>query len=452
MPAETTNVRVRESTMSGTRLIHALFALVLVGGALSAPATAELRIRITDPNYEPLPIAIAGFVGENADEQAEGQRIVDVIVNNLRNSGVFRPLNPSTFIQKPGDLVRAPRMEDWRQIGAQAVVGGRIHETGGALRVEFRMWDVSSGQQVVGRALETAAPNWRRLAHKISDAIFERITGDTGYFDTRIVYVAETGPVTRRVKRLAIMDQDGANVHYLTEGSNLVLTPRFSPSAQEITYLAYVGNAPRVYILNIDTGRREAVGDFPGMTFAPRFSPDGNSIALSLETEGNSEIYTMDLRTRHVTRLTHNPAIDTSPSYSPDGSKIAFNSDRGGTQKIYVMSADGSNVVRISNGPGRYATPVWSPRNDYIAFTKIVGGQFAIGIMRPDGEGERILTQGFLTEGPTWAPNGRYLMYFKQDRGGPLALYSIDVTGRHEHRIPTPTEASDPAWSPLLRD
>ncbi|MCW5772006.1 MAG: Tol-Pal system protein TolB [Rhodospirillaceae bacterium] len=438
--------------MSGSRFTRRFFGLALMGAAVAAPAAAELRIRITDPNFEPVPIAVAGFVGETAEEQAQGQRIVDVIVNNLRNSGVFRPLDSKTFIQKADELARAPRMQDWRQIGADAVVGGRVRATGGSLRVEFRCWDVSTGQQLVGRALETAGANWRRLAHKISDAIFERITGDTGYFDTRIVYIAETGPVTRRVKRLAIMDQDGANARYLTEGSTLVLTPRFSPSAQEITYLAYSGNAPRVYILNIDTGRREVVGDFPGMTFAPRFSPDGNRIALSLETDGNSEIYTMDLRTRQVTRLTNNPAIDTSPSFSPDGRKIAFNSDRGGTQKIYVMNSDGSDVVRISNKPGRYATPVWSPRDDYIAFTKIEGSQFSIGIMRPDGEGERILAQGFLAEGPTWAPNGRYLMYFKQGRGGPLGLYTIDITGRNERRVDTTTEASDPAWSPLLRD
>ncbi|MGH7002677.1 MAG: Tol-Pal system protein TolB, partial [Alphaproteobacteria bacterium] len=319
--------------MFGTRLIQILSA-ALAATALAAHAGAELRIRITDPNFAPLPIAIADLVGERDEERTQGQRVVEVIAANLRNSGVFKPLDARSFIQKPEDLVRTPRMQDWKQIGAEAVLGGRVRESGGTMRVEFRLWDVSTGQQIVGRALETGSANWRRLAHKISDAIFERVTGDTGYFDTRVVYVAETGPRTRRVKRLAIMDQDGANPRYLSEGENLVLTPRFSPSAQEITYLSYTGNSPRVYILNIDTGRREVVGDFPGMTFAPRFSPDGNKIALSLEVEGNSEIYAMDLRTRQVTRLTNNPAIDTSPSYSPDGRKIAFNSDRGGSQKI----------------------------------------------------------------------------------------------------------------------
>jgi TolB protein len=448
--------------MSGTRLIEKTYATawaaitvaIAIGAAIAtaAPAAAELRIRITDPNFEPLPIAVSDFAAEREEDRIQGQRIVEVINANLRNSGVFKPIERGAFIQKPDELMRAPRMADWKQIGAEVVLGGRITSTGGALRVEYRAWNVGTGREIVAKGLDTAAANWRRVAHKISDRLFEGVTGETGYFDTRIVYVAETGPVTRRVKRLAIMDQDGANNRYLSEGSDLVLTPRFSPTAQEITYLAYTGNAPRVYILSIDSGRREVVGDFPGMTFAPRFSNDGNKIALSLETDGNSEIYAMDLRTRQVTRLTNNPAIDTSPSYSPDGRKIAFNSDRGGQQKIYVMNSDGSDVLRISNKPGRYATPVWSPRDDYIAFTKIEGGQFSIGIMRPDGEGERILAQGFLTEGPTWAPNGRYLMYFKQDRGAPLGLYTIDITGRHERRVDTPTEASDPAWSPLLRD
>jgi TolB protein len=436
--------------MTGTRLIAKVLVAALAVAA--APVAAELRIRITDPNFEPVPVAVSEFAAAREDDRAQGQRIVEVITNNLRNSGVFKPLNPQSFIQKPDDLVRAPRMADWKQVGADVVLGGRVASTGGGVKVELWAWEVSTGATLVARAFETSAANWRRLAHKISDRVFEKVTGESGYFDTRIVYVAETGPVTRRVKRLAMMDQDGANNRYLSEGSTLVLTPRFSPTAQEITYLSYTNNAPRVYILSIDSGRREVVGDFPGMTFAPRFSNDGNKIALSLETDGNSEIYAMDLRTRQVTRLTNNPAIDTSPSYSPDGRKIAFNSDRGGAQKIYVMNADGSDVVRISNKPGRYATPVWSPRDDYIAFTKIEGGAFSIGVMRPDGEGERILAQGFLAEGPTWAPNGRYLMYFKQDRGAPLGLYSIDITGRTERRIETPTEASDPAWSPLLRD
>jgi TolB protein len=325
----------------------------------------------------------------------------------------------------------------------------------GRLRVEFRLWDVFAEQQMVGLAYMTSMTNWRRVAHIIADAIYKRITGEDGYFNTRIVYVAEQGPHTQRRKRLAIMDQDGEGHRFLTDGSAIVLTPRFSPTLQEITYMSYATGTPRVYIRNIDTGREERIGDFPGMTFAPRFSPDGEKLIMSMARDGNSEIYTIDLRTRASRRLTFNSAIDTSPSYSPDGRQIVFNSDRGGTQQLYVMEADGSNVRRISHGEGRYATPVWSPRGDLVAFTRISGGRFAIGVMRPDGSAERILTQGFHVEAPTWAPNGRVLMYFRQEAvnadgsGGRSRLYTIDLTGYNEREVMTPMDASDPAWSPL---
>ena len=397
------------------RLCRRLFLAVLLAVAVPATAAAQVIIRIDDPNFEPLPIAIAVPQASAGEERTTAEEIAGVVTGNLEGSGLFRPIDPNAFVQRDGSEVLAPRFNDWKGIGADALVTGRVfHRTNGDVRIEFRLWDVSTGRQLIGRALETRRANWRRLAHKMSDAIYRRLTGESGYFDTRIVYVAESGPVLHRVKRLAIMDQDGANHRYLTNGENLVLTPRFSPSAQEITYLEFVaGKQPRVYILDIDTGQREIVGDFAGMTFAPRFSPDGNKIVISMARDGNSEIFAMDLRTRATERLTNHQAIDTSPSYSPDGSKITFDSDRSGRQKIYVMNADGSGVRRISNRPGRYATPVWSPRGDLIAFTRILEGVFYIGVMRPDGEGERILAQGYLTEGPTWSPNGRVLMYFR---------------------------------------
>lgn len=434
--------------MRAKNLTTVLGALLLVITTGSAAAQNEPRVVIGSPEFKPLPLAITTPAG---DAQLSRQ-IIEVVRNNLGSTGLFRLIDPAAFIQKSAAAAVRPRFQDWKVIGAEALVTAVVKRNGGDIRLEFRLWNVAGGSQMVGRALEGAPSLWRRLAHKMSDAIYQRLTGEGGYFDTRIVYVAESGPVTRRVKRLAIMDQDGANHRFLTDGRYLVLTPRFSPTAQEITYLAYVNNRPRVYIYNLDTGRRELVGSFPGMTFAPRFSPDGNRIAITLERAGNSEIYVMDLRTRNVTRLTNNPSIDTSPSFSPDGRKITFNSDRSGRQKIYVMNADGSGVVRISNGPGRYATPVWSPRGDRIAFTKMQGGTFYIGIMDPDGENEKILTSGFLAEGPTWAPNGRVLMYFKQVRGGAAQVYSIDITGRNERRVQTPASSSDPAWSPLLKN
>jgi TolB protein len=336
---------------------------------------------------------------------------------------------------------------------AQALVMGRVTREGdGRLRTEFRLWDVFSGEQLIGQQFFTSPENWRRVAHIIADAIYTRLTGEKGYFDTRIVYISETGAKDKRVKRLAIMDQDGANSRILTDGRSLVLTPRFSPTRQEITYMSYEGGNPRVYLLQIETGQREVVGNFPGMTFSPRFSPDGQKIIMSLQQGGNSNIYTMDLRSRATMRLTDTPAIDTAPSFSPDGNRIAFESDRGGRQQLYVMNSDGSNQQRISFGPGSYSTPVWSPRGDIIAFTKQYGGKFAIGVMNVDGSGERILTEGFHNEGPTWAPNGRVLMFFREAQGanGGPNLYSIDLTGYNERRIPVEGFGSDPAWSPLL--
>ena len=438
-------------------LIGTACLLPLAGAPMSVAAQDGLRIDITRGQVEPMPIAITDFYGATPSDTQTGRDVAQVISANLERSGLFQPIDPRAFIQTPEALRVQPRFGDWRAINAVALVTGAASlQPDGRLRVEFRLWDVFGEQQMVGLAYMTPAENWRRIAHTISDAIYKRMTGEDGYFDTRIVYIAESGPADRRIKRLAIMDQDGANHRFLTDGSNLVLTPRFSPSTQEITYLAYVNDKPRVYLFNIETGQQEVLGDFPGMTFAPRFSPDGNRVILSQATAGNSEVYTMDLRTRQVSRLTDHPAIDTSPCYSPDGTQIVFNSDRGGSQQIYIMNADGSNVQRISHGQGRYATPVWSPRGDLIAFTRLAEGKFYIWVMRPDGSGERLLTEGFLVEGPTWAPNGRVLAFFRQTPanpeggGGRIRIHTIDLTGYNARELETPLDASDPAWSPLI--
>lgn len=450
-------MRFRRAFGRGAVFAALMAAMVMAGGLAGRPALAELKIDITKAVVEPIPIAVTDFVGANSLPSKYGADMARVIAADLERSGLFRPLDAKAFIQKAEDIQTLPRFGDWRVINAQALVHGRAHiVTDGRLRVEFRLWDVLAEQQMVGLAYFTIPDNWRRVAHIIADAIYKRLTGEDGYFDTRIVYIAESGPANRRVKRLAIMDQDGANHRFLTDGGALVLTPRFSPTLQEITYLSYYGNLPRVYIFNIDTGRQEILGDFPGMTFAPRFSPDGRSVIMSMAQDGNTEIYVMDLSTREVRQLTNHSAIDTSPSYAPDQSRIVFNSDRGGSQQLYVMNGDGSGVHRISHGKGRYATPVWSPRGDLIAFTKISGGVFYIGVMYPDGTGERLLAKDFLVEAPTWSPNGRVLMFFRQGRtnadgsGGKSRLWSIDLTGTNERQIVTPIDASDPAWSPLI--
>ena len=416
------------------------------------PAHAVVELNITQGNIQPMPIAIPDFASDGSIDAKSAQEISYVVSNDLKSSGLFLPIDPAAFIEKGLDVARAPRFEDWRPINAQALVVGRIGNSDGKLRAEFRLWDVLSGKQLAGEQFFTRVREARRVGHIIADVIYERITGEKGYFDTRVVFVDESGPKDKRVKRLAIMDQDGYNVRLLTTGTDLVLTPRFSPSTQEITYMSFAGDDPKVYLLNIETGQKEIVGTFPGMTFAPRFSPDGQRIVMSLEQGGAANIYAMDLRSRSTTQLTNSQAINTSPCYAPDGRQIVFQSDRDGSQQIYVMNANGSNQRRISSGGGSYSTPVWSPRGDLIAFTKQAGGQFLIGVMKPDGSGERVLTEGFHNEGPTWAPNGRVLMFFRESPGasGGPRLFSIDLTGYNERLVATPSFGSDPAWSPLI--
>ena len=433
-------------------------ALWLGGAALAGtlidprPAAAVLNLDITQANVQPMPIALPDFIGGAPGDADTAHGVTQIITSNLRRCGLFAPIDPAAYIERIANVDAVPRFPDWRAINAQALVTGRItRQSDGRLKAEFRLWDVVAGQQVAGQQYFTTPDNWRRIAHIISDAIYERLTGDGGYFDSRVVFVDETGPAERRIKRLTIMDQDGANVRYLTRGDELVLTPRFSPSTQEITYMSYGEGDPRVFLLNIETGQREVVGNFPGMSFSPRFSPDGQRVILSLQQGSNSNLFVMDLRSKATTRLTDTEAIDTAPCYSPDGSQICFESDRGGHQQIYVMPAAGGAAQRISFGDGTYSTPVWSPRSDYIAFTRQANDKFAIGVMKPDGSGERVLTEGFHNEGPTFAPNGRVIMFFRDPGGnsGP-SLFTIDISGRNEQRVPTPSYASDPAWSPLL--
>ncbi len=417
---------------------------------------AELRIDVSGAQSDPLPFAMPNLIGNSWSSSSLGLDITEVVVADLERSGLFRYINPEAYIQRLTSINARPNFADWQAIQAQALIYGTIEEIGSKITVSFRIYDVFAQTQMEAKSFTADAQSWRKVAHMMADYIYERMTGEKGYFDTRVVFISETGNQMNRTKRLAVMDQDGENVQYLTSGSDLVLTPRFSPNMKEVTYFSYKDGKPKVYIMDLNTRESSLVGNFPGMTFAPRFSPDGNSLIMSLTNRGNSDIYTYNLRTREKRQLTNHPSINTSPSYSPDGSKIVFNSDRGGNQQLYVMNADGSNAHRISFGEGTYATPVWSPRGDYIAFTKIRHGQFHIGVIKPDGSGERLITNGFLVESPTWAPNGRVLMFYRQNRsdrygnGGTAKLYSIDITGYNERQIITPHDASDPAWSPLL--
>jgi TolB protein len=427
------------------RSLMLALACLAFGLVATGPARAEIEVNVNRGDVQPLPIAVPAFGGGQV-----GADIAGVVSANLQRSGLFRPLDPTSFVERDLTTAVQPQFDLWKQINAQALVNGTVTVEGGQITVDFRLWDVFAGQQLLGLQFTSSAENWRRVAHKISDQIYERLTGEKGYFDTRVVFVAESGSRANRTKRLAIMDQDGANPSYLTDGSYIVMTPRFSSNSQEITYMALRPEGSSIYLLNLETTRRESLGEFQGMVFAPRFSPDGGQVAFSVERNGNSDIFLMNLKSRALRRLTSDPAIDTSPSFSPDGARIVFNSDRSGSPQLYVMAADGSNPRRITFGGGRYTTPVWSPTGEFIAFTKQEGSTFRIGVMRADGSDERILTSGYMDESPSWAPNGRVLMFSRESPGGAPKLWSVDVTGRILQPVPYPGFGSDPAWSPLL--
>ncbi|MSO90815.1 MAG: Tol-Pal system protein TolB [Acetobacteraceae bacterium] len=445
-------------------LLNASFAaraqtLQLPGSAAPPPVAGQAgRSAVIDVNRartDPIPVAVPDFASVGGETSRLALDIAQVITNNLARSGLFHPISPSAFIQS-GPVGETPNFQNWRAIGAQALVTGKVDSAGGGqLRVEFRLWDVLPAQQIQGAVYTTGVGNWRRIAHIISDALYERLLGEKGYFDTRIVYIAATGPRDRRVKRLAIMDQDSENNRFLTDGSWAALTPRFHPAREQIAFMSYANNRPRVFTFDLVSGRQQVMGEFDGMTFAPRFAPDGGSVIMSVTRGGGSDIIAVELGSRRERRLTSSGAIDTSPCFSPDGNQIVFNSDRGGDQQLYVMDAGGGGARRISFGSGRYATPVWSPRGDLIAFTRLGRHGFAIGVMRPDGSGERILSESFAVEGPTFAPNGRVLMFWRETpardlRGNGFSsrLVSIDITGFNERPVTTPTDASEPAWSP----
>jgi len=439
----------------GMRMLAAVIALVMVAVS-SLSAEAQLRLRFTDGVIDPMPFAAPGFVAEGAGAGEHAANITALVAANLTGTGLFREIPASVHISRVTSFEAPVQYADWRAINAQALIVGAVSAPGGGrLVVKFRLFDVASGQQM-GEGLQFAGTtqSWRRMAHKVADAVYSRITGESGYFDSRVVFVSETGPKNARAKRLAVMDYDGANLQYLTDSRALVLAPRFSPTGDRILYTSYESGFPQIVLMDVANGARRSLGQLPGeMTFAPRFAPDGRTVVFSATQGGNTDIYRLDIGTGQSLRLTTAPSIETAPSFSPDGSQIVFESDRTGGQQIYIMPANGGEPRRISQGRGRYGTPVWSPRGDLIAFTKQLDGRFHIGVMRTDGSEERLLTASFLDEGPTWAPNGRVIMFTRESAGdaGLPGVFSVDITGRNPpRRVPVQGGASDPAWSPLL--
>jgi TolB protein len=430
------------------RLSFRLAAVVVAVGLATSAAQAAGDITVrAGGNFAPVTIAVTPFPG---DEGAT--KVGAVLTNDFGHSVFLVPVNPTSFPENVSNPDVRPNLDAWKTVNAQFVLTGRVSgAAGGRISAQFRLWDTATGAQVAGQQYTTDAANARRIAHLIADAVFTHVTGEKGFFDSRVVFVDESGSKEKRRKRLAVMDMDGADVKYLTSGDTLVVTPRFSPSAQQVAYMSFREGDPKVTLLNLESGQREAVGNFPGMTFSPRFSPDGQRIAMSLSEGSTSHLFSMDIGSHEQTQLTDGGGIDTSPCYSPDGSQIAFESDRGGTQQIYVMSANGGAANRISFGEGRYSTPVWSPRGDLIAFTRQKGGLFGIGVMKPDGSGERIIAEGYHNEGPTFSPNGLFLMFFRDPGGesGPK-IFMADIFGHGEFPVPTPGYASDPSWGPLM--
>ncbi|MEM7089638.1 MAG: Tol-Pal system beta propeller repeat protein TolB [Pseudomonadota bacterium] len=423
---------------------------------LSAPVYAQnqpLRLELDQGIIEPLPFAVPNFIPDGPAAAQYANDISRVVAADLTGTGLFREISSDAFISRVSSFDAPVQFADWKAINAEALVTGAVNVSGKRLTVRFRVWDVFSGQEL-GNGLQFAGTTdgWRRMAHKVADQVYSRVTGEGGYFDSRVAFVSESGPKDQRLKRLAIMDYDGANVQYLTDSAAIVLAPRFSPNGDQLLYTSYETGAPRIYILDVGRVQRRELKTQDGtMSFSPRFSPDGRSIVYSLIQGGNTNLWKMDLASGQSSRLTNTPAIETAPSYAPDGSRIVFESDRSGTPQLYVMPAGGGEATRISFGQGRYGTPVWSPRGDLIAFTKQNKGRFHIGVMRTDGSEERLLTSSFLDEGPTWSPNGRVIMFTRETQGasGRATLYSVDISGRNLRPVRTPDGGSDPSWGPL---
>ena len=443
--------------LTSTIRVAAILALLFPAAmpAFSQGRDGPLRLEITSGVIEPVPIAIPHFVAENLRSQQMAQDITGLVTADLVGTGIFREIPREAHIADITNFESTVQFSDWKVINAEALIVGSVRTTvDGEASVKFRLFDVFAEEQLGdGLQLSGDDQNWRRMAHKISDAIYSRITGESGYFDTQIAFISESGPKDDRRKQLAVMDYDGANVRYLTDDMSLVLAPRFSPYGSSLIYTSYETGIPSVYVLDIGTRAKRTLLTTPDMAFAPRFSPDGSRVVLSLVRRGNTDIFEVELGSNRTRRLTSSAAIDTAPSFSPDGEWIVFESDRSGTQQLYMKCGTNRSerAKRISFGDGRYGTPVWSPRGDYIAFTKQRQGRFHIGVMRIDGSEERLLSASFLDEGPTWSTNGRVIIFFRVtpgDAGGP-ALYSVDLTGQNLRRIPTPKFASDPNWSSL---
>ncbi|MDR0449048.1 MAG: Tol-Pal system beta propeller repeat protein TolB [Rickettsiales bacterium] len=423
--------------------------------AMFSGARAEIVVDIVAGNTPQIPVAIVPFETADATLKADAKMLNQVLAQNLERTGLFKILDPESFPEtlKFGEL---PSFEHWKLIKAKALVQAKLSKaSNNNLRLQFFLWDVDSGEQIEAQSLVASVKSKRRLAHISGDEIYKRLTGEGGYFDTQIVYIAESGPVEARIRRLAIMDQDGHNNRYISSPDVYVTSPYFSPNMHTLVFLSYRNDDPAVWTLDLSTGEQRKLGKFSGMTFAPAFSPDGNKVAMSLVDDMAINLYEYDMEKKTLRQLTYYDGIDTSPSYSPDGKSLVFNSDRSGSQQLHILDLSTLDAHRISFGSGRYATPSWSPRGDYIAFTRILSDTFSIGVMTPKGKSEKILASGWFMESPNWAPNGRRVVFHATDKSKDgmersSEIISVDITGQNSYHIKTPGNAVSPSWSPLL--
>jgi TolB protein len=422
----------------------------------AAPQDDEPELVEVDVNKS-RKIAVPSFVAPQPADTPAGntsnlaRQIAEVISSDLRSSGLYEPVGPAGLPAITEAQVRVPAYDTWKARNIEQLIHGFIRVgADGNLTIGCYLYDVNFGNEISRLGFVVGPAEWRRAAHKCADAFYSKSTGERPFFDSKIAYIAESGPKGNRVKRLAIMDSDGANHRFITNGQATALTPRYSPNYRSILYLSYSDGNPRIYVYDVDTGRQRLITQSRNPTFAPRWSPDGQTILYSMAIGGNTDVYKISVNGGAAAKLTSAPGIDVGGSFSPDGRQIVFESDRSGSQQIYIMNADGSNQRRVSFGSGRYATPEWSPRGDLIAYTRIAG-DFRVGTMRPDGSGERLLTDSWQDEAPTWAPNGRVIQFFRTEKNnGKTSIWQVDLTGRNERKLPTPIDGSDPAWGPVL--
>jgi len=426
-----------------------LFAVAAFVAGTSAQAQSGGQIVLAVPQF-PTPRNVKTDGGETG---VIGIQIAQQIVSDLRTTRSIYPTGPENLRHYTPTEAGAPLYPNWANIGAGALVTGYVQaRDDGRINVVCYLYDLKQRREMTRKGFAVAATEWKRAAHRCAGAFYTAVTKRPGLFDSRIVYVAATGSRMQPVKRIAIMNWDGTDHSYLTQGEVTVTSPRISPDGERIAYMSFAGGMPHIRIMDADGSNDRQLLQSNSMSFAPRFSPDGRVIAFSMAVDGNTDIYVVDANGGYPRRLTTTPGIDTSPSFSPDGKQIVFESDRSGAQQIYVMNVDGSGQSRISFGGGANSSPVWSPDGDRIAFSRWNGSTIGIGIMSATGGDEKILTNGWQDEAPSWSPDSEWVMFQRTQQGtGTGSLLMVSIGGGEPKAVATPQPGADPSWSGVVQ-